>query len=197
MKANGFSATCCGEPLKNPILPIVYLLIAPARYLVPPQPKRRKARAEMCHIYIHIKTKTFIYIGDLFCLYLGNFTYLLSLIILYFSYACGLCFVSRHVSCDLQGNTLTGRYTLNGRHSRKNLPVLWGNAPQPKGELRSSPQLRLASSAVQPNQTHSSNADYPSHKAGRCCETPTSQPTTWQTASSAKTANPSVNHHAN
>jgi hypothetical protein len=138
MKADGLSATCCGESLKNPILPIVYLLIPPARHLVPPQPKRRKAQAEMCHIYIHIKTKTFIYIGDLFCLYLGNFTYLLSLIILYFSYTGGLRLVSRYVSYALQGDTLTGRYSLNGRHSRKNLPVLWTTCPHSQGELRSS-----------------------------------------------------------
>ena len=133
MQHHWFSATCCGEPLKNPILPIVYLLIAPARYLDPPQPKRDKARAEMCHIYIHIKTKTFIYIGDLFCLCLGLCLYLLSLIILYFSYTCGLCFDLRRVSCALQGDTQTDRYTLNGRHSRKNLPEMC-DFTQTKGE---------------------------------------------------------------
>jgi hypothetical protein len=70
MKADGLSATCCGESLKNPILPIVYLFRTPATHLDALNPKREKARAETCHIYIHIKTKTFIYIGDLFCLYL-------------------------------------------------------------------------------------------------------------------------------
>jgi hypothetical protein len=119
-----FSATCCGEPLKNPILPIVYLLIPPARYLYPHKPKRNKARAETVPIYRHINTNTFIYMSVLFCVHLELCLYLLSLIILYFSYTGGLYFVSRQVSCALQGVTLTGRYTINGRHSRKNLPEM-------------------------------------------------------------------------
>ena len=124
MSKHRFSATRCGEPLKNPILPIVYLLIAPASYLVSPQPKRSKARAEMCHIYIHIKTKTFIYIGDLFCLCLGLCLYLLSLIILYFSYTCGTLCLFCLVLYALQGDKQTGRYTLNGGHSCQNLPEM-------------------------------------------------------------------------
>jgi hypothetical protein len=132
------SATCCGEPLKNPILPIVYLLIPPARHLDAHKPKRSKARAETVPIYIHIKTKTFIYMSVLFCVHLGNFTYLLSLIILYFSYTCGILCLFCLVVYGSQGVTLTGRYTVNGRHSRKNLPVLWTTCPHTQGELRSS-----------------------------------------------------------
>ena len=178
MSNHRLSATCCGESLKNPILPIVYLLIRPARHLDALKPKREKARAETVPIYIHINTNTFIYMSVLFCVHLGLCLYLLSLIIFYFSYAYGILCLFCLILCALQGVTLTGRYTVNGGHSRKNLPVLWGNAPQPKGELRSSPLLRLASSAVQPNQTHSSNADYPSHKPEQSCVIPTQQPTT-------------------
>jgi hypothetical protein len=132
------SATCCGESLKNPILPIVYLLIPPARHLDALQPKRYMARAETVPIYIHINTNTFIYMSVLFCLCLELCLYLFSLIILYFSYTCGLCFVSSHVSYGSQGVNLTGRYTVNGGHSCQNLPVLCRNPAQPKGELRSS-----------------------------------------------------------
>jgi hypothetical protein len=172
------SATCCGESLKNPILPIVYLLIQPARHLDALKPKREKARAETVPIYIHINTNTFIYMSVLFCVHLGLCLYLLSLIILYFSYIGGILRLFCLILYALQGVTLTGRYTVNGGHSCQNLPVLWTTCPHTQGELRSSPLLRLASSAVQPNQTHSSNADYPSHKPEQSCVTPTQQPTT-------------------
>ena len=172
------SATCCGESLKNPILPIVYLLIPPARHLDALKPKREKARAETVPIYIHIKTKTFIYMSVLFCLRLGLCLYLFSLIVFYFPYTSRHDHVPTQVSYDLQGGNYTGRPTLFGRHSCQSLPVLRRNPPQPKGELRSSPRQRLVPSASKPNQAPSSNADFPSHKAGQCCETLTSQRTT-------------------
>lgn len=134
MQHHRLSATCCGESLKNPILPIVYLLIPPARYLVAPQPKRNMARAEKCHIYIHINTNTFIYIGVLFCLYLGNFTYLFSLIISYFSYTCGTVCLFCLVSYALQGDKVSGRLTIFGGHSCQNLPEM-GKACTKTGEL--------------------------------------------------------------
>ena len=124
--------------IKYLILPIVYLLIPPARHLDATQPKRYMARAETVPIYIHINTNTFIYMSVLFCVHLGNFTYLLSLIILYFSYTYGILCLFCLVVYGLQGVTLTGRYTVNGRHSRKNLPVLWTTCPHTQGELRSS-----------------------------------------------------------
>ena len=178
MSKDRLSATCCGESLKNPILPIVYLLIPPARHLDALQPKRYMARAETVPIYIHINTNTFIYMSVLFCLCLGLCLYLLSLIILYFSYTSRYDHVPTQVSYDLQGVNYTGRVTIFGRHSCQSLPVLRRNPPQPKGELRSSPQLRLVPSASKPNQAPSSNADFPLRKAGLCCETPTSQRTT-------------------
>jgi len=110
------------NPLKYPFLPIVYLLRPPARIVDALKPKRYMARAEIIPIYIHIKTKTFIYMSDLLCRSVGNFTYLLSLIILYFSY------IPRYdgrrvvVSCGLQGVNMTGTIPLKGGHSRKNLP---------------------------------------------------------------------------
>ena len=178
MNKDRLSATCCGESLKNPILPIVYLLIPPARHLDALQPKRYMARAETVPIYIHINTNTFIYMSVLFCLCLGLCLYLLSLIILYFSYTSRHDHVPTQVSYDLQGVNYTGRVTIFGRHSCQSLPVLRRNPPQPKGELRSSPQLRLVPSASKPNQAPSSNADFPLRKVGLCCETPTSQRTT-------------------
>ena len=74
------------NPLKYPYLTIVYLLSTHATYLFPLKPKRYKARAEIIPIYIHIKTKTFIYMSDLLCRRFRVLFYLLSLIILYFSY---------------------------------------------------------------------------------------------------------------
>ena len=152
MSNHRLSATCCGESLKNPILPIVYLLIRPARYLVPPQPKRSKARAETVPIYIHINTNTFIYMSVLFCLCLGLCLYLLSLIILYFSYTSRHDHVYTQVLCGSQGGNHTGRYTLNGRHSRKNLPVLC-DFTQTKGETDDRSK-REAVHQVQTVQTH-------------------------------------------
>jgi hypothetical protein len=122
MKANGFSATCCGEPLKNPILPIVYLLIPSGHQVDTRKPKRNMAQAERCPIYIHINTNTFIYIGVLFCAYLELLLYFFTLIILYFWYICGLHFVSRRVLYASAGVHLSGRYTINGGHSCQNLP---------------------------------------------------------------------------
>ena len=52
------------NPLLYPILPIVYLLIPSGHIVDTRKPKRYKARAEMCPIYIHIKTKTFIYMSE-------------------------------------------------------------------------------------------------------------------------------------
>jgi hypothetical protein len=124
--------------LKYPFLPIVYLLRVHARYLFPPQPKRYKARAEIIPIYIHIKTKTFIYMSDLLCRSVGNFTYLLSLIILYFSYIARYDRRRVVVSCGLQGVHMTGTIPLKGGHSRKNLPEFdtkqtkWENFSQTK-----------------------------------------------------------------
>jgi hypothetical protein len=118
--------------LKYPILPIVYLLIRPARYLYPLEPKRNKARAETVPIYIHINTNTFIYMSVLFCVRLELCFYLFSLIILYFSYIPSADDQQKRVLYDSQGGTLTGTTTLFGRHSCQNLPVLWGNPPQPR-----------------------------------------------------------------
>jgi hypothetical protein len=152
MQHHRLSATSCGESLKNPILPIVYLLIPPARYLYPHKPKRSKARAEKCHIYIHINTNTFIYIGVLFCLYLGNFTYLFSLIISYFSYICGTLCLFCLVSYGLQGDKVSGRLTLFGGHSCQNLPEMC-DFTQTEGESDDRSK-REAVHQVWCNQTH-------------------------------------------
>ncbi len=132
MSKHRLSATCCGESLKNPILPIVYLLIPSGHQVDTRKPKRSMAQAERCPIYIHIKTKTFIYIGVLFCLYLGVLLYLFTLIILYFWYIYGLLSVSRRVLYASAGVHLSGRYTINGGHFGKNLPVLCRTSAQPK-----------------------------------------------------------------
>ena len=152
MQHNRFSATRCGEPLKNPILPIVYLLIPPARYLYPPQAKRNKARAETVPIYIHINTNTFIYMSVLFCVHLELCLYLLSLIILYFSYTCGILCLFCLVLYALQGDNQTGRYTLNGGHSCQNLPEMGEVLPN-KGESDDRSK-REAVHQVQTVQTH-------------------------------------------
>jgi hypothetical protein len=99
------------NPIKYLILPIVYLLIPSGHQVDTRKPKRSMARAERCHIYIHINTNTFIYIGVLICLYLGLLLYLFTLIILYFSYIVWLRFASRQVSCTSTGVHMAGRYT--------------------------------------------------------------------------------------
>lgn len=132
MSNHRLSATCCGEPLKNPILPIVYLLIPSGHQVDTRKPKRNMAQAQRCHIYIHINTNTFIYIGVLFCLYLGVLLYLFTLIVLYFWYIVWLHFVSRLVVYASAGVHLAGRCTINGGHFGKNLPVLCRTSAQPK-----------------------------------------------------------------
>lgn len=109
---------------KNPILPIVYLLIPSGHQVDTRKPKRNMARAQTCHIYIHIKTKTFIYIGDLFCLSLRVLLYLFTLIILYFTYISSAPHRSKPVLYASTGVHLTGRYTINGGHSCQNLPEM-------------------------------------------------------------------------
>lgn len=49
------------NPYSYPFLPIVYLLIRPARIVDALYPKRNKARAEIIPIYIYIKRHTHIY----------------------------------------------------------------------------------------------------------------------------------------
>jgi hypothetical protein len=110
------------NPIKYPILPIVYHLRSSGHQVDTRSPKRSMARAERCPIYIHIKTKTFIYIGDLFCLCVVVLFYLFSLIVFYFWYICGLHFVSKQLLYACAGVHMTGRYTLNGGHSCQNLP---------------------------------------------------------------------------
>lgn len=122
------------NPLLYPILPIVYLLRPPARYPFATSTLRYKARAEIIPIYIHIKTKTFIYMSDLLCRSVGNFTYLLSLIILYFSYIFRYDACLMRVSYGLQGVTMTGTIPLKGGHSRKNLPEMGEVLPK-QGEM--------------------------------------------------------------
>jgi hypothetical protein len=108
--------------IKYPILPIVHHLRSSGHQVDTRSPKRSMARAERCPIYIHIKTKTFIYIGVLVCLYLGTFTYLFTLIILYFWYIPSALHRSKRVLYAYAGVHMTGRYTLNGGHSCQNLP---------------------------------------------------------------------------
>ena len=133
MQHHRLSATCCGESLKNPILPIVYLLIPSGHQVDTRKPKRSKAQAESCPIYIHINTNTFIYIGVLFCLCLELCLYLFTLIIFYFSYAYGTLCLLCLVLYACAGVHLSGRYTVNGGHSCQNLPVLC-DFTQTKGE---------------------------------------------------------------
>jgi hypothetical protein len=96
------------------------------------KPKRNMAQAERCPIYIHINTNTFIYIGVLICLCFELLLYLFTLIILYFWYIYGLHFVSRRVPYASAGVHLSGRYTINGGHFGKTVPVLRRIPPQPK-----------------------------------------------------------------
>ena len=82
------------------------------------------ARAKRCPIYIHIKTKTFIYIGDLFCLCLRLCLYLVSLIISYFTYTPSAHYRPSLLLYACAGVHMAGRYTLNGGHSCQNLPEI-------------------------------------------------------------------------
>jgi hypothetical protein len=110
------------NPIKYPILPIVHHLRSSGHQVDTRSPKRSKAQAERCPIYIHIKTKTFIYIGDLVCLYLGLCLYFFSLIISYFTYIPSAHHLSVRVLYACAGVHMAGRYTLNGGHSCQNLP---------------------------------------------------------------------------
>jgi len=112
------------NPIKYPISPIVYLLRSSGHQVDTRSPKRSKAQAERCPIYIHIKTKTFICIGDLICLYLGLCLYFFSLIIFYFWYICGLLCLLCLILYAYAGVHMAGRYALNGRHSCQNLPEI-------------------------------------------------------------------------
>ena len=53
-----FSATCCGEPLFLPKLPIVHLLTARGHYQDARKPKRYMRQATWQPIYIYIKDNT-------------------------------------------------------------------------------------------------------------------------------------------
>jgi hypothetical protein len=120
------------NPIKYLILPIVHHLRSSGHQVDTRSPKRSMAQAERCPIYIHINTNTFIYICVLIWLCLELLLYLFTLIILYFWYIPSAVHRSVRVLYDSAGVHLSGRYTINGGHFGKTVPVLRRIPPQPK-----------------------------------------------------------------